>query len=120
MMINANSIAHLRVPFPQYGQTDPTQTKRDFLTLNDTVQTQQGLGTDRANQPDLRTDLQEIHNYYRLRHDDLFHMKITQNGNLSGVKQAPSDSGKIHKDIGGDLKSMCATNQAPSPIDVTA
>jgi hypothetical protein len=105
MMINANSMAQLRVHFPQHGQTDPGQIKRGCLTQNG----------------DLRTGLPEGHNYYHLRHDDLFDMKSTlQDGNLSGVKPAPNLPGKIHRDIHGDLKNMCATNQAPSPIDVTA
>lgn len=143
MTINPNSIAHLGERYAQYQQTDVAQTRRDFFTQNGAlaemqkdleagnldsaqaakdaaVQAQPSLVTDRANQRDLRPDLQAAHNHFRLRHDDLYRMKITQSGNFSGVKQALDDQGKVQTDIHGDWKNMCATNQAPSPIDVTA
>ncbi len=144
MMINANSIAQLREQFGQYRQADAAQTKLDFLTRNSAtaemqkdleagdldgakaakdaaVQAQQSLVTDRANQSDLRQDLQEVHNHFRLRHDDLFHMKIAlQNGDLSGAKQALDALGKVQADIRSDVQHIRDTNPAPSPIDVTA
>jgi hypothetical protein len=92
MMINANSMAHLREQLGQYPQA---------------VQSQKHLLTDRANPRDLRQDV----------HDDLYHMRITQSGNL-GMKQALGGVGET--DIRHDLKQLRTTHQAPSPIDVTA
>ncbi|MBZ5598423.1 MAG: hypothetical protein LAN83_08875 [Acidobacteriia bacterium] len=103
MMINPNSLPHLRVPFPQYGQTDPGQIRR-YITENSGLQ----------------QDLQEVQGHFRVRHDDLFRMSITESGTPSGAKPALDDAGKVQTDIRGDLKNMCATNQAPRPVDVTA
>jgi hypothetical protein len=72
-----------------------------------------------ANQRDLRQDLQEAHNHFRPRDNELYRMKITQSGNLPDVNPAPDDLGSTHPDI-RELKHMHTTNQAPSPIDVTA
>jgi hypothetical protein len=71
-------------------------------------------------QRDLQPRPQEVQNHFRVRPEDLYRMKITQSDTPTEAKDAPDNSGGLYTHVRGDLKHMCATNQTPSPVDVTA